>query len=86
MHWVISLLYLIRRLLHVSASMYHLQGASYVLVSYLKAEMFMLFVIYCECWWAVCTGCCGSVCYVVQLWPVCTGCCGSVCVKKLFGN
>jgi hypothetical protein len=31
--------------------MYHLQGASYVLVSYLKAEMFMLFVIYCECWW-----------------------------------
>jgi hypothetical protein len=65
--WVISLLYLTRRLLHVSSSMYHLQGASYVLVSYLKVQMFMLFVIYCECWWAVCPGCCGSVCYVVQL-------------------
>jgi hypothetical protein len=36
-------------------------------VSYLKAETFMLLVIYCESWWSVCTGCCGSVCYVVQL-------------------
>jgi hypothetical protein len=58
---------LIRRLLHVSASMCHLQGASHVLVSYLKAETFMLFAIYCECWWPECTGCCDSVCYVVQL-------------------
>jgi hypothetical protein len=31
-----------KRLLHVSASMCYLQGASYVLVSYLKVEMFML--------------------------------------------
>jgi hypothetical protein len=61
MHLVISLLYLIRRLLHVSAPTCHLHGASH-LVSYLKAEMFMLFVIYCEWWWPVCTGCCGSVC------------------------
>jgi hypothetical protein len=53
----------------------------------LESRMCMLFVIYCECWWAVCTGGCGFVCYVVQLWavcvvqlwPVCTGCCGSVC-------
>jgi hypothetical protein len=67
MHWVILLLYLIRRLLHVSASMCHLQGASYVLMSYLKADMVMLFVTYCECWWPVCTGCCSSVRYVVQL-------------------
>jgi hypothetical protein len=42
MHWVISLLYLIRRLLHVSASMCHLQEASLVLVSYLKAEKFVV--------------------------------------------
>jgi hypothetical protein len=34
MHWL-SLPYSIRRLLHVSASMYHLQGGSYVLMSYL---------------------------------------------------
>jgi hypothetical protein len=31
--------------------MCHLQGASYVLMSYLKAEMVILFVMYCECWW-----------------------------------
>jgi hypothetical protein len=37
-------LFLIRWLLHVSASMCHLQGAYHVLVSYLKAEIFMLFV------------------------------------------
>jgi hypothetical protein len=79
MHPVILLLYLIRRLLQISASLCHLQGASHVLVNYLKAETFMLFVIYCECWWPVCTGCCLSVCYIVQLWPVCTGCCRSVC-------
>jgi hypothetical protein len=64
---LLSLLYLIRWLLYVSASMYHLQGASYVLMSYLKAELVMLFVIYCEFWWPVCTGCCSFVCYVVQL-------------------
>jgi hypothetical protein len=67
MYGVLLLLYSIRRLLHVSASMCHLQGASYVLVSYLKTEMVMLFVMNCECWWAVCSGCCGYVCYVVQL-------------------
>jgi hypothetical protein len=55
------------QVLHVSASMCHLQGASYVLMSYLKAELVMLFVMYCECCWAVCTGCCGMVCYVVHL-------------------
>jgi hypothetical protein len=33
----------------------------------LKAEMVMLFVIYCECWLFVCTGCCGLMCYVAQL-------------------
>jgi hypothetical protein len=38
MNRVQSLLYLILRLLHVSASMCHLQGTSYVLLSYLKAE------------------------------------------------
>jgi hypothetical protein len=47
MHCVISLPYLIRWFLHVSASMCHLQGASHVLVSYLKTETFMLFVILC---------------------------------------
>jgi hypothetical protein len=47
--------------------MCHLQGASYVLMSYLKAEMVMLFVPYCECRWPVCTGCCSFVWYVVQL-------------------
>jgi hypothetical protein len=36
-------------------------------MNYLKAEIVMLFVMYCECWWPVCTGCCVSVCYVVQL-------------------
>jgi hypothetical protein len=51
--------------------MCHLQGAPYVLVSYFKVEMFMLFDMYCECWWPVCTGCCGSVCYVVQLSAQC---------------
>jgi hypothetical protein len=39
---IISLLYLIRSLLHVSASMRHLQGASYVLMSYFEVEMLML--------------------------------------------
>jgi hypothetical protein len=29
-------------------------------------QKWLLFVIYCECWWPVCTGCC-SVYYVVQL-------------------
>jgi hypothetical protein len=38
-------------------------------MNYLKAELVMLFVIYCECWWPVFTGCCGFVCYVVQLCP-----------------
>jgi hypothetical protein len=66
MRWVMSLLYLISKLLHVSALVCHLQGTYHVLVSYLKAEISMLFVIYCECWWAVCPGCCGSVCYVVS--------------------
>jgi hypothetical protein len=47
--------------------MCHLQGVSYVLMSYLKAELVMLFVMYCECCWSVCTGCCSFVCYVVQL-------------------
>jgi hypothetical protein len=28
-------------------------------MSYLKAEMVMLFVMYCECLWPVCTGCWG---------------------------
>jgi hypothetical protein len=36
---LLSLLYSIRRLLHVSASMFRLQEASYVLTSYLKAEL-----------------------------------------------
>jgi hypothetical protein len=64
---LLSPLYSICRLLHVSASLCHLQGDSYVLMSYLKAELVMLFVMYCECWWPVCTGCCSFVCYVVQL-------------------
>jgi hypothetical protein len=45
-HWW-SLLYSIRGLLHVSASMCHLQGASYVLMSYLNSELVMLFIMYC---------------------------------------
>jgi hypothetical protein len=24
-------------------------------------------VVYCKCWWPVCTGCCSVVCYFVQL-------------------
>jgi hypothetical protein len=52
--------------------MCRLQGASYVLMSCLKVEIFMLFVVYCECCWPVCTGCCGFVCYVVQLRNVVT--------------
>jgi hypothetical protein len=46
-HYVLTYitLYLLRWLLHVSASMCHLQGASHVLMSYLKAEIFMLFVL-----------------------------------------
>jgi hypothetical protein len=59
--------YSIRRLLHVSASMCHLKGVFYVLMSYLKAELVMLFVMSCECWWSVCTGCCSFVCYVAQM-------------------
>jgi hypothetical protein len=31
-------------------------------MSYLKPEMVVLFVIYCEFWWPVCTGFCGLVC------------------------
>jgi hypothetical protein len=47
--------------IHVSSS-----GSFVCLCEFLKEEMFMLFVMYCECWWPVCTGCCGFVCYVVH--------------------
>jgi hypothetical protein len=43
-------------------------------MSYLKAEMVMLFVMYCECWWPVCTGCCSFMCSVaasVVEWLAC---------------
>jgi hypothetical protein len=66
MHWL-SLLYLLLRLLHVSAFICHLQGASFILMSYLKGRNGYVVVMYCKCWWPVCTGCCSFVCYVVQL-------------------
>jgi hypothetical protein len=66
MHWL-SFFYLLLRLLHVSAFICHLQGAFCILMSYLKGRNGCVVVMYCKCWWPVCTGCCGLVCYVVQL-------------------
>jgi hypothetical protein len=63
----LSLLYLLLRLLHVSAFMCHLQGGSCILMSYLKGRNGYVVVMYCKCWWPVCTVCCSVVCYVVQL-------------------
>jgi hypothetical protein len=60
MHWL-SLLNLLLWLLHVSALLCHLQGASFILMSYLKGRNGCVVVMYCECWWPVCTGCCGFV-------------------------
>jgi hypothetical protein len=82
MHWVITLLYLIRSLLHVSAFICHLQGASCIFMSYLRGRNGCVVVMYCKCWWAVCTGCCG-VCYVVQLsaYSFRVLCCPAECIQ-----
>jgi hypothetical protein len=36
-------------------------------MSYLKGSNDYVVVMYCKCWWPVCTGCCSVVRYVVQL-------------------
>jgi hypothetical protein len=66
MHWL-SLLYLLLRLLHVSAFICHIQGASCVLMNYVNRRSGYVVVMYCKFWWPVCNGCCSFVCYVVQL-------------------
>jgi hypothetical protein len=48
--------------------MCHLQGASFILMSYLKIQDGCVVVMYCKCWWPVCTGCCSFVrrCAVIK--------------------
>jgi hypothetical protein len=54
--------------------MCHLQGASFILTSYLKGRNGCVAVIYCKCWWPVCTGCCSIVLLcraeLVRVWSV----------------
>jgi hypothetical protein len=46
----------------------HVPSSGSFLCPYELLESLKQFVVmYCKCWWAVCTGCCSFVCYVVQL-------------------